>query len=220
MSHGWSIILLAFAVSLDSFAAGTTYGIRKIRIPLLSTLIIASCSGAIIYIGLMVGTGLSFLFSPLITRCLGAGLFVLLGSWLIYQGEKHQRAKDEERIVQQSESALRLKTWTFQIKRLGLVVKILKTPVVADIDNSGSISSAEAVLLGTALSLDAFGAGIGAAFMGIPPLSTVFLIALMSGLFLRFGMWFGFSQSKNLKNRLMIYLPGLILIVLGLFRLI
>lgn len=220
MSLGWSIVLLAFAVSLDSFAAGTTYGIRKIRIPLLSTLIIASCSGAIIYIGLMAGTGLSFLFSPLFTRCLGAGLFVLLGSWLIYQGEKHQRAKDEERIIQQSESALRPKTWTFQIKRLGLVVKVLKTPVVADIDNSGSISSAEAVLLGTALSLDAFGAGIGAAFMGIPPLSTAFLIALMSGLFLRIGMWCGFSHSKNPKNRLMIYLPGLILIVLGLFRLI
>ncbi len=221
MSHGWLIIWLTFAVSLDSFAAGTTYGIRRIRIPLWSTLIIASCSGAVIYVGLMVGTALSVLFSPLFTRFLGAVLFVLLGSWLVYQGEKIQKEKDEERIVQQSTFSLQPRAWTFRIKGLGLVVKVLKMPVAADIDNSGSISSAEAVLLGTALSLDAFGAGIGAALMGIPPLSTALLIALMSALFLKFGMWFGFSRSKNLqKNRFMVYLPGLILIALGIFRLI
>lgn len=70
---------------------------------------------------------------------------------------------------------------------------------MADMDNSGSISSAEAFLLGTALSLDAFGAGIGAAMMGFPPVPTAFLIALMSALFLRLGMWIGFSCAKNLK---------------------
>ncbi|MGA8942603.1 MAG: sporulation membrane protein YtaF [Thermoactinomyces sp.] len=219
MPYGWSMILLAFAVSLDSFAAGTTYGIRRIRIPIMSVLIIASCSGAVIYAGLMAGTGLSGLLSPPIVRCLGAGLFVLLGCSLIYQGEKNQREKDDERIEKQGE-ALLPRTWTFQVKRLGLVVKILKTPAAADIDNSGSISSAEAVWLGTALSLDAFGAGIGAAFMGIPPLSTALLIALMSALFLKIGMWFGFSHSKNLNNRLVIYLPGLILIAMGMIRLI
>ncbi|MBA4601632.1 sporulation membrane protein YtaF [Thermoactinomyces mirandus] len=220
MSHGWSIFWLAFAVSLDSFAAGTIYGIRKIRIPLLSILIIASCSGVVIYTGMMAGGGLSVLFSPMLTRAFGAGLFVFLGCVLIIQGEKNQRERDEEQIVRRSELTFEPITWIFQIKRLGLVVKVLKTPVVADIDNSGSISSAEAVLLGTALSLDAFGAGIGAAFMEIPSLPTALSIALMSAMFLRLGMYFGFSHSKNVKNRFVNYLPGLILIVLGMLRLI
>jgi putative sporulation protein YtaF len=218
MLHGWLIIALAFAVSLDSFGVGTTYGLRKIRIPLVSTVIIAGCSGAVLYMGMCMGKFFSALFSPVFTQALGAVLLIVLGLWIILQGEKNLKETNEDEIRSQSPSCLSIKTWTFQIKRLGLVVKVLKTPVMADMDNSGSISSAEAFLLGTALSLDAFGAGIGAAMMGFPPVPTAFSIALMSALFLRLGMWIGFSCAKNLKNRFWAYMPGVILILLGMMR--
>ena len=219
MSHVWSIIGLAFAVSLDSFGVGTTYGLRKIRIPLLSTAIIAGCSGAVLYVGMWVGKLFSTLFSPVLTQGLGSVLLMALGLWVIFQGEKNLKETHEDEIRQQSQSCLETRTWTFQIKRLGLVVKVLKTPVMADIDNSGSISSAEALLLGTALSLDAFGAGIGAALVGIPPVPTAFSIALMSALFLWLGVWVGFLYAKSLKNRFWAYIPGVILILLGMLRL-
>ena len=42
-THSHSI-LLALAVSLDSFSVGFTYGLRKMRIPFKSIMIIACCS--------------------------------------------------------------------------------------------------------------------------------------------------------------------------------
>ena len=219
MSHVWSMIGLAFAVSLDSFGVGTTYGLRKIRIPLLSTIIIAGCSGAVLSMGMWVGKLFSTLFSPVFTQGLGAVLLMALGLWIILQGEKNLKETHEDETSVQNQSCLQIKTWTFQIKRLGWVVKVLKTPVMADMDNSGSISAIEAFLLGTALSLDAFGAGIGAALVGIPPIPAAFSIALMSALFLWLGMWIGFFYAKRLKNRFWAYIPGVILILLGMIRL-
>ena len=54
----------------------------------------------------------------------------------------------------------------FRIRPLGLVVKILREPTVADTDTSGMIDIKEALLLGSALALDALGAGLGAAATG------------------------------------------------------
>ncbi|MDI5788515.1 hypothetical protein PO124_09275 [Bacillus licheniformis] len=54
------------------------------------------------------------------------------------------------------------------MKSLGIVIHILRKPTSADIDKSGIITGIEAFLLGFALSIDAFGAGIGAAALGFP----------------------------------------------------
>lgn len=45
LSPLFSLLLLAFALSLDGFGVGITYGLRKMKIPLLSVLIISLCSG-------------------------------------------------------------------------------------------------------------------------------------------------------------------------------
>ena len=68
MLHGWLIIALAFAVSLDSFGVGTTYGLRKIRIPLVSTVIIAGCSGAVLSMGMCMGKFFSACFPPYLPK--------------------------------------------------------------------------------------------------------------------------------------------------------
>ena len=49
------------------------------------------------------------------------------------------------------------------------MIQILRKPTVADFDKSGTISAGEA-LLGIALSVDSFGAGIGASLLGMHPL--------------------------------------------------
>jgi putative sporulation protein YtaF len=78
---------------------------------------------------------------------------------------------------------------------LGLVIQIWKTPLAADVDRSGSISSTEAVLLGAALSFDSFGAGLGAALIGLPPVPSVLMLVGMSAVFLSIGMFVGFRFS-------------------------
>jgi putative sporulation protein YtaF len=87
-------------------------------------------------------------------------------------------------------------------------------------DRSGTITTGEALLLGTALSLDAFGAGIGAGLVGYPPIPTALLIAAASGTFLWLGTRVGFRVAGWRWVRQLTGLPGLILIAMGLFKLL
>ncbi|WP_217559956.1 MntP/YtaF family protein [Paenibacillus sp. GbtcB18] len=108
---------------------------------------------------------------------------------------------------------------SIEIKRLGLVIQILRTPSAADVDRSGNISSSEATLLGIALSLDAFGAGIGAALIGYTPLLTSAVIAVTSGLFIYFGLKIGYQYSGLGWIRKVSVLPGIVLILMGISKL-
>ncbi|MBA4541568.1 MULTISPECIES: sporulation membrane protein YtaF [Thermoactinomyces] len=218
MWHIFSIIGIAFALSLDSFGAGTTYGMRKIRIPLLSTVIIAGCSGAVIYLSMVVGKWIAVWLAPAVTHFVGAFILILLGSYALYQGDKNKLEMKNGTGARQNPAIMEPKVWTIKIRQLGLVVQILKTPLAADLDNSGSISSSEALLLGAALSLDSFGAGLGVALAGFSPLPTAAVIMVMSAFFLRLGIWLGFSYAGRFNQRFVAYAPGLILIVLGLLR--
>ncbi|MEY9092660.1 MntP/YtaF family protein [Paenibacillus sp. RC84] len=109
--------------------------------------------------------------------------------------------------------------FSIEIKRLGLVIQILRTPSAADVDRSGNISSSEATLLGIALSLDAFGAGIGAALIGYTPLLTSAVIAVTSGLFIYFGLKIGYTYSGFGWIRKVSVLPGVVLILMGISKL-
>lgn len=223
MWTGISVFFLAFAVSLDSFGVGVTYGLRNIRIPFLSILVISCFSGGMILLSMFVGHGLATWLSPVAAKHIGAGILIGIGLWSLWQVRKHSIA--EEFKIREKSDAHQLqpypvKVFRIQIKALGLVIQILKTPMVADQDRSGTISPSEAVLLGTALSLDAFGAGLGASLLGYAPALTVLLIAGMGGLLLLLGMKVGFRFSRLPRMELFSLLPGILLMTIGLLRLI
>jgi putative sporulation protein YtaF len=94
----------------------------------------------------------------------------------------------------------------------------LKKPIAADLDNSGSINGIEAFILGIALSLDAFGAGFGAALLGYSPYALAIAVALMSSLFLSAGIQFGKVFSRLSWMKMFSFVPGVLLIILGIFR--
>jgi putative sporulation protein YtaF len=214
-----SLLILAFAVSLDSFGVGITYGLRKVLIPIRSILIIAFCSGFMIVIAMGIGQGMSYFLSPRFAEILGGVILIVIGAWALYN---ISRTNDSQCPVKQDttveESHGKKRIWTLEIKKFGIVIQVLRTPMIADIDRSGVISGVEAFVLGVALALDAFGAGIGAALIGLSPWITALLIAAMSSLFLFFGMRFGdiFSHARWMTK--VSYLPGIILISFGLFK--
>src|SRR5699024_11807929 len=80
------------------------------------------------------------------------------------------------------------------------LASILQDPMQADKDRSGVISITESFVLGTALALDAFAAGLGASMLGYTPLLTAVLVATMSGLFLYSGLKIGLLLSKDRKS--------------------
>lgn len=208
-----SLLLLAFAVSLDSFSVGFTYGIRKMRIPFKSIFIIACCSAVTLLVAMLVGDLMTKIFPIYITERLGGVILVLIGAWVLYQFFRPGKdLADEEREIEKT-------LINFEIKTLGIVVNILRKPMSADIDKSGTITGIEAFLLGVALSLDAFGAGIGAALLGYSPMIMSVLVAVMSSLFVYIGLKSGHIFSRFSWVDKFSCLPGIILIMIGIWKL-
>lgn len=208
-----SLLLLAFAVSLDSFSVGFTYGMRKMRIPFKSIFIIACCSAATMLGAMFLGELLTRVFPVYITEKLGGFILMLIGAWVLYQF--FRPAKEEISVEEETEKML----INFEIKTFGIVINILRKPMTADIDKSGTITGVEALLLGLALSLDAFGAGIGAALLGYSPIVMSLLVACMSSLFVSIGIKSGHIFSKFAWMDKFSCLPGIILIMIGIWKL-
>lgn len=206
-----SILLLALAVSLDSFSVGFTYGLRKMKIPFKAILVIACCSGSVMFISMLIGSFLTKFFPVYVTEKLGGLILVGIGAWVLYQFFKP--AKDKEYLLHEK-TLLNL-----EVRSLGIVIHILRKPMSADIDKSGVINGIEAVLLGFALSIDAFGAGIGAAILGFSPIVMSIAVAIMSSLFVSIGINAGHFLSKWKWIDKMAFLPGLLLITIGLWKL-
>ena len=218
----FTLLVLALAVSLDSFGVGLTYGLRKMKLPLRSLLFIAFCSATSILIAMAFGNVIQRYLSPDFAGMIGGIILIFIGGWALYQvmrpNKETEEDKDVEPIVQ--EPVEKKVVINLEIKVLGLVIKILREPMEADIDKSGAITGKEAILLGIALSLDAFGAGIGAALIGYSPLFMAISVACMSALFVTLGMSSGFKYADSNFVKRFSFIPGLLLITLGVWNLL
>ncbi|MDE5412341.1 sporulation membrane protein YtaF [Alkalihalobacterium chitinilyticum] len=215
----FSLLLLALAVSLDSFGVGLTYGLRKMKLPFKSLLFIAFCSAASILLAMTFGNWIQRYLSPQFAEALGGIILILIGAWALYQVFRPTKNADEEEeaVPKKVDDKVLI---NLEIKMLGLVIRILRKPMEADIDKSGTITGREAILLGVALSLDAFGAGIGAALIGFSPWLMALTVAIMSASFVTFGMKSGYRFSDSYVMKKFSFIPGLLLIILGVWSLI
>ena len=216
MTNLMALMLLAFAVSLDSFSVGFTYGVRKMKIPLFSIFIIACMSALTLLASMLIGELISTALSPVFASRLGGIIIIGLGIWIVWQTLKPpDNTQDDYRHTTDTEEQV---IATIEMKYFGIAINILKKPMAADIDRSGAINGLEAILLGFALSLDAFGAGIGAAMLGFSPWALSASIGVMSSLFLLAGMTFGNKLSYSKVVSKLTFLPGVLLIVIGISK--
>ena len=203
-----SLCILAFSLSLDSLGAGFTYGLKNIRIPFLSRFIICFiallCSLFATNLGGVLAT-----FLPLWAGNMLSTLILLgLGVYMLYSSVQ------ETKSVHKSPAPAREYHWVW--KALNLTITIVRHPTQCDLNRSNTIDTMEALLLGIAFSLDAFGMGIGYGLMGdiwiLPMLTAFFHFVLLS-----FGQLMGRIIRKKLValDKLLSFLPGIILILLG-----
>ncbi len=218
----WSAIVLALALSLDGLGVGFTYGLRKIKIPISSLMTIAVCSMLAMGISMFAGHGINSLVNGINTSGLGAIIIIGVGIWQIIQAFVRKPTVEEEEAVPVLSYNIGLVEedllFKIYLKPVGLVIQVLRTPAVADMDGSGTINFREALVLGFALAMDAFGAGFGAALAGfsvgvIPGvgISQILLVALGRSIGAR-------AIPQNISKRLA-FLPGLVLLTIGTFKL-
>ncbi|MCK4259293.1 MAG: sporulation membrane protein YtaF [Halanaerobiales bacterium] len=218
------ILFLAIAISLDGFFVGVTYGIRKIRVSLLPLCIISITSSLVIMAAMTVGSTFLKLISPMIAQIVGASILIGVGIMVLYETYKSLKIQKDieegyEIIYAKTKEEKEPRQWiSWEIKTLGIIITILREPTEADFDASGSISNYEAIFLGLALALDALGAGFGAALTGYNPILIPMSVGLTKFIFLYAGNFFG-AQFKHHLNSKTAYLPGIILLLLGVFKL-
>lgn len=200
------LILLVIGVSVDGFGVGITYGMRRVRVPIPALAIIMFCSGLIVFISMTIGNMLRSFITPDSAEIIGGFILLLIGLFCLYNVT---RSKSDSFFENNPDD-----------ERWDIFKAVMKQPVKADLDHSGSISASEALLLGIALAIDAFGAGLGAAMMGYSPSTTALLIALMSGLFVFCGIRFGVLLSKKEWMQQFALLPPFLLIMLGIINMI
>ena len=177
-----SLFFLVIAISLDGFGVGIVYGIRKIHVPFFSLFIIMICSGITVGLSMALGELLSSFISQNQTGTIGGIILISLGVLSLIN-----LLKSKTNLKQ---SSFNSDNHTSQ-NNIPLSARI-------DLDQSGTISAREALILGIALSMDAFGAGIGISMIGYSPFPLAIFIALMSGLFLYSGLKMGLFLSQNM----------------------
>ncbi|WP_047984420.1 sporulation membrane protein YtaF [Ornithinibacillus californiensis] len=203
------LLFLVIAVSLDGFGVGVTYGMRRILVPKSALAIIMVCSGIVVLLSMVIGTMLNSFLTVSFAKTIGGTILICIGLFSLINTIRSQVKKEDEA------NPSTMSPNNFQSFRT-----VLTTPDKADLDRSGTISIGEAILLGTALALDAFGAGIGAAILGYSPIFTPILIAVMSGVFLYYGIRTGNLLVKSKRLERMNFLPPVVLITLGVLNLI
>lgn len=211
-----ALVMFALALNMDSFAAGVAYGVRNIKLPVISLVIISLMSMAAISLSMFIGHALAGYFSATFAHRLGGVILMLIGLWVLIQSL--QKSKREKRDDTNAKKKVPNTLFQIHIRSLGLVIQILREPSRADLDHSGTISPREAVLLGLALALDAFAAGFAVSMLGFEILPTALIVGLGHFVLTYLGLQAGMGALVSGVSRKISALPGFILITLGLLK--
>ena len=207
-----SILLFVISASLDNLVVGIAYGIRKLKISLLSNLLIAFISCAGTFLSMLVGKLIGYFISPHNANIIGSIILIILGLWFIISSLKKSTIKKEELDIgttQKNQNKI-------EYYNCG---ELLERPEKADIDNSGNIDLKEALTLGLALALNNMGLGIGASIAGLSITLTSLLTFVFSFLTIPIGYYIGKKfLSKILENKADM-ISGIIIILLAIYEL-
>ncbi|MFB6365507.1 sporulation membrane protein YtaF [Paenibacillus elgii] len=180
------LLIVGFAVSssLDNLGVGISYGIRKIRVGVLSNLVIAIICFLFSETGILFGQWLSDILPGMFPVLVSAFILMVIGLRIVLiamprkQPAPPEGKEDGDGLDNQSLKGL------------------LQHPEKADKDKSGSIGLGESVVLGIALSANAVTNGLSAGLLGLSPL-TISLTAAQ-GSFI--SVWFGVIIGRKVSG--------------------
>lgn len=205
----FSLILLATAVSLDGFWGGFAFGLRKVKITPLSLLIISSWSVVCTMVVMLIGHSLKNIISFDWAKIIGSILLFLLGLLTLKEGYKQKKEHID----------CRRNFLAYNIKFKDLI-KILRNPILADIDKENDIKPAEGTVLGLAVAMDASIAAFTVSLLGFNPFITPFLFGFTHFILIGAGNFVARQNIINHFSQKFSMLPGFILIALAILRLV
>jgi putative sporulation protein YtaF len=199
------ILLIAVSSNLDNIGVGTSYGVRKINIPIASNLLIAAVTATGTFLSVILGKSVYLFISKGMAGLLGGGIIVLAGLWVVFQERFMHRLRESWQAEPLVKTGFRH------------IVQILDNPIVADRDFSGHIDRKEALALAFALTINNIPNGVGAGMLGLNLYAmtvTVFVVSIIT-------IWLGIYLGKlgvRWMGRATGVLGGVLLICVGLYE--
>lgn len=203
------VIVLAVGVSIDALAAGTAYGLKSIRVPLLSLIVIGAITG-MCTVGAMIGArSFSEAINSSLVAWFGAILLFALGFWSIIVEYLARVTNKNNRHSEKLNHSLG-----------EMLIDVMAQPELADSDKSNSISCIEAISLGVALGMDNMIATFAACMLGNLPVYTPLIMAGVQMMLITLGIQVAtYCIPNHIRNGIP-YIPGVVLIIIGLTRLV
>lgn len=199
------LFMLITALSLDAFAASFVYGTDNVKIPAVSTAIIAGLSTGILLLFLLLGNLLGSFIPSQATAVLSFLLLFILGLIKLFDSTLkaliRRLGKNRKKLC-------------FSISEMTFILTVYADPALANKEDITVLSPLEALSLGIALSLDSAAAGFGAGMMILHLPMTIALSLALNTAAVLLGSRLGRSLVKRSRMELS-WLSGILLIVLA-----
>lgn len=203
-------LILVLSLCIDTFVTSIVYSSNKIKIPVVSGLIIDTICSLFLAISLFFGYLIKDFIPINIASTISFLLLLILGVYRLFE------AFFKNLIKKYYDKGSPL---TFKIFEFKFILQIYADEVKADLDESKILSPKEAFFLAVALSLDSLTVGFGCSLGSVNYLATVLLSFLVGALLLVLGGYVGKNISKNYNLNLS-WLSGVLLIILAFIRII
>jgi len=210
-----TINLMVLASSIDSIFLGMNYGIKDIKIPFKSKVLIflitVISSGLALFLGRKIGS-----IIPGLSNIIGEISLFFIGIYILYSSISEKEIKRK----QKTECVTRKKYFEIAVDFLGITIMIIKNPSKGDLDDSGEIDLKEACFLSVALSIDSFAICISAGLMSINSFFIPLLMGITHLAFFIAGKKAGLYLNRCSNKKIWTALPGIILICISFIKII
>ena len=207
-SHFYTAIFLALASNLDNVGVGVAYGMRRVRVPFTSNLLIAAITASGTLLSMLFGSTIGKLLSGGLASILAGGVLIVMGSWVVVR--EALALSRENSPPQISPPALQ-----GQASYLDKLQTIRINPLSADVDHSGQIDYREAALLGLALTPNNLVNGAAAGIIDLSIAAVVILVFLLSMATIWAGIGVGHQCGKRWLGNVAGVASGALLIFVG-----
>lgn len=201
-------LFTVMAICLDSLAIGIAYGMKNIRIPKKSLLMLNIVCTFFLSVSMILGNVIKSILPEYSTSFISfiilfvLGIFFLMESFIGYMIRKNKNKKKIE----------------IKISNIKIIIDVIVDCTKADMNSSGDIDIKESIYLGTALSLDALGIGFGSAIGDIKFVETIIFSFVFNIFVILLGLYLGRKLISKYKLDFS-WVSGLILIFLAISKL-
>lgn len=202
-------VMLVIALSIDAFVASFAYGAGKIKVPIMSAVMIDLVCTFILGVSLFLGKIIRPFIPDRATNIICFVIIFSIGVIKLFDSRLKAYIKKNN-----SEH----KKLSFSFKNLNFIIDMYANPEKADKDVSKELSPTEAIPLALALSIDVLAVGLSAALTEINNLEIIFFSLIINIIMVLMGCFLGNKIAEKTKMDLS-WVSGLILIILSILKL-